>query len=138
MIQRDDMGWKVGGGFRMGNTCTPMADSCWCVAKPIQYCKVKVIIIIFLINNVIFQNHWIIYFKWVKCVLCELYLIKLFKNNCTFINRELIRSYYTWSMEHSTTFVEEQVRFFFFWHGKIPEYIWRKRCHIQTFFYAFM
>ena len=22
------------------NTCTPMADSCWCMAKPIQYCKV--------------------------------------------------------------------------------------------------
>ena len=27
-------------GFRMGNTCTPMADSCQCMAKPIQYCKV--------------------------------------------------------------------------------------------------
>ena len=27
-------------GFRMGNTCTPVADSCWCMAKPIQYCKV--------------------------------------------------------------------------------------------------
>ena len=24
-------GW--GGGFRMGNTCTPMADSCQCMAK---------------------------------------------------------------------------------------------------------
>ena len=24
----------------MGNTCTPMADSCRCIAKPIQYCKV--------------------------------------------------------------------------------------------------
>ena len=22
------------------NTCTPVADSCWCVAEPIQYCKV--------------------------------------------------------------------------------------------------
>ena len=33
-------GGDVGGGFRMGNTCTPMADSCWCMAKPIQYCKV--------------------------------------------------------------------------------------------------
>ena len=30
-----------GKGFRMGNTCTPMADSCQCMAKPIQYCKVK-------------------------------------------------------------------------------------------------
>ena len=25
----------------MGNACTPMADSCQCMAKPIQYCKVK-------------------------------------------------------------------------------------------------
>jgi len=43
------LGWPRGmvwggrweGGFRMGNTCTPVADSCWCMAKPIQYCKVK-------------------------------------------------------------------------------------------------
>ena len=41
MNQRDGMGREVGGGFRMGNTCTPMADACWCMAKPIQYCKVK-------------------------------------------------------------------------------------------------
>ena len=34
------MGREVGGGFRMGNTCTPMADSCWCMAKPLQYCRV--------------------------------------------------------------------------------------------------
>ena len=35
-------GWyrEGGGGFRMGNTCIPVADSCWCMAKPIQYCKV--------------------------------------------------------------------------------------------------
>ena len=39
MTQRDGMGREVGGGFRMGNTCTPMADSCQCMAKPIQYCK---------------------------------------------------------------------------------------------------
>ena len=26
-----------GGGFRMGNTCTPVADSCQGMAKPIQY-----------------------------------------------------------------------------------------------------
>ena len=41
MTQRDGMGREVGGGFSMGNTCTPMADACWCRAKPIQYCKVK-------------------------------------------------------------------------------------------------
>ena len=39
----DPEGWYgrvVGGGFRIGNMCTPVADSCWCMAKPIQYCKV--------------------------------------------------------------------------------------------------
>ena len=41
MIQRDDMGLEVGGGFKIGNSCTPMADSCPCMAKPIQYYKVK-------------------------------------------------------------------------------------------------
>ena len=35
MTQRDGMGKEVGVGFRMGNTCTPMADSCQCMAKPI-------------------------------------------------------------------------------------------------------
>jgi len=30
---RDVMGREVGGGFRMGNTCTAMADSCQCMAK---------------------------------------------------------------------------------------------------------
>ena len=40
MTQRDGMGREVGGGFRMGSTCTPVADSCQCMAKPIQYCKV--------------------------------------------------------------------------------------------------
>ena len=28
------------GGFRMGNTCTLVVDSCQYMAKPIQYCKV--------------------------------------------------------------------------------------------------
>ena len=35
------MGREVGGGFRMGNTRTLMADSSQCMAKPIHYCKVK-------------------------------------------------------------------------------------------------
>ena len=30
---RDGMGREVGGGFRMGDTCTHMADSCQCMAK---------------------------------------------------------------------------------------------------------
>ena len=39
----DPEGWDGEGGekgFRMGNTCTPMADSCECMQKPPQYCKV--------------------------------------------------------------------------------------------------
>ena len=32
---RDGMGKEVGGGFRMGNTCTPVADSCQSMAKTI-------------------------------------------------------------------------------------------------------
>ena len=31
--QRDGMGREEGGGFRMGDTCTPVADPCQCVAK---------------------------------------------------------------------------------------------------------
>ena len=41
MTQGDGMGREVGEGFRMGNTCTPVTDSCQCMAKPIQYCKVN-------------------------------------------------------------------------------------------------
>ena len=34
------MGREVGGGFMMGNTCIPVADSCQCMAKPIQKNKI--------------------------------------------------------------------------------------------------
>ena len=30
---KDGMGREEGGVFRMGDTCTPMADSCQCMAK---------------------------------------------------------------------------------------------------------
>jgi len=33
MTLRDGMGREMGGGFRMWNTCTPMADLCQCMAK---------------------------------------------------------------------------------------------------------
>ena len=33
MTLRDEMGRDVGVKFRMGNTCTPMADSCERMAK---------------------------------------------------------------------------------------------------------
>ena len=40
LVHRDDPEGWAGGGLRMGDTCTPMADSCQRMAKPIQYCKV--------------------------------------------------------------------------------------------------
>ena len=37
----DPEGWYgEGGGFRMGNTCIPVVDSFWYLAKLIQLCKV--------------------------------------------------------------------------------------------------
>ena len=39
MTQRDVMGRKVGGGFMFGNACTPVVDSCQCMAN--QYSIVK-------------------------------------------------------------------------------------------------
>jgi len=33
-------GWKWEVGSEWGDTCTPVADSCRCMAKPPQYCKV--------------------------------------------------------------------------------------------------
>ena len=41
MTQKDVMSREVGGGFMFENACTPVVDSCQCMAKPIQYCKVK-------------------------------------------------------------------------------------------------
>ena len=38
--QRDGVGREEGGGFRMGNTCMPVVDSFWYLAKLIQLCKV--------------------------------------------------------------------------------------------------
>ena len=38
--QREGIGREEGGGFRMGSTGIPVADSFQCLAKLIQYCKV--------------------------------------------------------------------------------------------------
>ena len=38
--QREGIGREEGGGFRMGNTGIPVADSFRYLAKLIQYCKV--------------------------------------------------------------------------------------------------
>ena len=37
MTQRDGMEREVGGGFTMGNTCTPMDDSYQRMAKSLQH-----------------------------------------------------------------------------------------------------
>ena len=37
MTQRDGTRREVGGGYRKGNTCTPVAGSCARMAKPIPY-----------------------------------------------------------------------------------------------------
>ena len=39
ITQRDGTGREVGGGYRMGNTCTPVAGSCGYMAKAIPYVK---------------------------------------------------------------------------------------------------
>ena len=43
VTQREGMGRGEGGGrgFRMGSTCTPVVDSCGCMAKPIPKKKKK-------------------------------------------------------------------------------------------------
>ena len=41
MTQRDGMGREVGGGFRTGNTCTLVTDSCCHVVWQNQYNIVK-------------------------------------------------------------------------------------------------
>ena len=38
--QRDGTRREEGGVFRMGNTCIPVTDSCWCMTITIQYGKV--------------------------------------------------------------------------------------------------
>ena len=37
--QKDGLGKEVGGGFRIGSTCTPMADSCQCMANDTPVCE---------------------------------------------------------------------------------------------------
>ena len=36
----EEGGGRTEGGSRLGDTCTPMADSCQYMAKPPQYCEV--------------------------------------------------------------------------------------------------
>ena len=45
LVNGDDpegcFGEEGGRGVHVGIACTPVVDSCQCMAKPIQYCKVK-------------------------------------------------------------------------------------------------
>ena len=52
------MGREVGGGFMFGNACKPVVDSCQCMAKSIQYCKVKI---------KIKKKEGLIHITWRKC-----------------------------------------------------------------------
>ena len=54
--QRAGMGREMGGGIGMGNTCKSMDDSCQCMAKPLQYCKVISLQLIKINENKTKQN----------------------------------------------------------------------------------
>ena len=41
LVHGDVVGREVGEGFMFGNAYTPVVDSCQCMAKPLQYCKLK-------------------------------------------------------------------------------------------------
>ena len=66
----EDWGWEGGGrGVQDGgDICAPVADSCWCMAKPSQYCK---IIILLKLTHLAMQeteeqgfNPWVWKFPW--------------------------------------------------------------------------
>ena len=58
--QRDWAEREVGGGIRMGNTCKSMANSCQCMTKTLQYCKVISLQLI-KINGKKKRKKWVIY-----------------------------------------------------------------------------
>ena len=98
MTQREGMGREVGGGFRMGNTCIPVVDSCWCMAKPIQYCKV----ISLQLNKFIFKKKKLTYhqFPLPSCLTAP---------QCIFLWEERIyvsiKSSWTWYFMYKTEIV---------------------------------
>ena len=71
MTQRDGMEREEGGGFRLGSTCTLMADSRQCMAKPIQYCDVK-LINFFKKSSDIQQLMSILIWGWIEAMLMVL------------------------------------------------------------------
>ena len=56
--QRDGVEREVGGETGMGNTCKSMADSCQCMAKPLQYCKVISLQLIKINERRKIHDHW--------------------------------------------------------------------------------
>ena len=78
MTQRDGMGRKVGGGFGIGITCTPLADSCQCMAKRIQYCNVIPFSSVQSLSRVqLFATSWITAHQASLCITNSQSLLKL-------------------------------------------------------------
>ena len=69
------MGREVEGGFGMENTRIPVVDSCWCMAKPIQYFKVK--------KNTIKWNYF--FFVKTKRKMSIFMIHQIFTHNLTFV-----------------------------------------------------
>ena len=81
----------------MGNTCIPVVDSCWCMAKPIQYCKV-----------IYLQLKWI-----------NLYLKKRKEKKCLFYSdrpRNMISS----SLQFSCSVVSNSLQPHQLQHSRLP------------------
>ena len=79
-IQGGEGSGKRGSGW--GETCIPMANSCWCMAKPSQYCKVINLQLNKLIKNALSTFLVLILMKWWQTVngswfLCLLGKIKI-------------------------------------------------------------
>jgi len=53
MTQRDGMGREVGGGFRMGNTCTPVADSFAIIFSHSEGCLFTLLIVSFVVQKLL-------------------------------------------------------------------------------------
>ena len=60
------MGWRGWWeGVQDGNTCTPLADSCQCMTKPLQYCKVTSLQLNKLKKNPpAMQETWVWFLSW--------------------------------------------------------------------------
>ena len=80
--QRDGVGREEGGGFRMGSTCIPVADSFWCLAKPIQCFRFKNKIkkILFHLKKIIKSLHVLLLFSiYLLKIICLVHVFYMYK-----------------------------------------------------------